>query len=202
MDKYLRFFIKFQPYMIVLFTLQMVMVLTPAMAQTETDGIENLRFGGKVAVVFGFSWALAVVALITAIHKEDKRLIYPYACLFGFELLLLVLREFYIIAVHGFFIEVLTIKMYVAALGKWHFHAPVTCPWLHFRLIVEHFPVVPYVCASLFALHRLFTVDPIETRRDEGFVRFDRNEMAAVAESQISSSTISPVPNHNTPQVV
>nr|XP_040223818.2 uncharacterized protein LOC120950112 [Anopheles coluzzii] len=178
MDKYLRFFIKFQPYMIVLFTLQMVMVLTPAMAQTETDGIENLRFGGKVAVVFGFSWTLAVVALITAIHKEDKRLIYPYACLFGFELLLLVLREFYIIAVHGFFIEVLTIKMYVAAL------------------------VVPYVCASLFALHRLFTVDPIETRRDEGFVRFDRNEMAAVAESQISSSTISPVPNHNTPQVV
>lgn len=187
MDKYLRFFIKFQPYMIVLFTLQMVMVLTPAMAQNETDGskyfaginrsssnnthtcsisVENLRFGGKVAVVFGFSWALAVVALITAIHKvsmgsgthhnirividhivffslplsslssqEDKRLIYPYACLFGFELLLLVLREFYIIAVHGFFIEVLTIKMYVAALGKWHFHAPVTCPWLHFLLI-------------------------------------------------------------------
>uniref|UniRef100_A0A182JUE0 Uncharacterized protein n=1 Tax=Anopheles christyi TaxID=43041 RepID=A0A182JUE0_9DIPT len=173
MDKYLRCFIKYQTYMIVVFTMQMVLALTPAMAQSETYGIENIRFGGIVALIFGISWTLAVISLGIAIQKEDKRFIYPYVFVFGLDLSLLILREFYVMIRDGIFIEILTVKIFFAAL------------------------VIPYVVASLFALHRLFTVDPIETHRIEGFVRFDRNELTGVEESQISS-TSAPA-NHSTP---
>uniref|UniRef100_A0A182LZR9 Uncharacterized protein n=1 Tax=Anopheles culicifacies TaxID=139723 RepID=A0A182LZR9_9DIPT len=158
MDKYLRHFIKYQALMIVMFTLLMVIVVTPAMSEVNAHEIENLRFGGPVAIAFGITWAIAVFCLFIAIQKEDKRFIFPYVAVFGLDLSLLVLREFYLMIMHGIFVEILTIKILIAVL------------------------IVPYVFASLFALHRLFTVDPIESQRSEGFVRFDRNETTVVEE--------------------
>uniref|UniRef100_A0AAG5D6X7 Uncharacterized protein n=1 Tax=Anopheles atroparvus TaxID=41427 RepID=A0AAG5D6X7_ANOAO len=156
MDKYLRQFIKYQPYTIVIFTMIMLALFTPLMANSETTEIENFRFGGAVAVTFGVCWFLAVMALIVAIHKEDKRFIYPYVVVFGIELSLLMLREFYLSIVEGIYIELLTLKVIIVGI------------------------ITPYIIASLFALHRLFTVDPIVTLQSEGFVRFDRNSLAGV----------------------
>uniref|UniRef100_A0A182P1Z4 Uncharacterized protein n=1 Tax=Anopheles epiroticus TaxID=199890 RepID=A0A182P1Z4_9DIPT len=164
MDKYLRRFIKYQTYMIVIVTLEMVLLLTPAIADFEVNHFENLRFGGKVAIIFGVIWFFAVMSLIKAIHCEDKRFIYPYAFVFGLDLSLQVLREIYLIMLEGLD-GLIVIKLLVAVL------------------------VVPYVFASLFALHRLFTVDPVGNHRSEGFVRFDRNELTVVEEGQISSTS-------------
>ncbi|XP_052898908.1 uncharacterized protein LOC128305477 [Anopheles moucheti] len=165
MDKYLRWFIKYQACMIAMLTLTMVVVITPAISDNGQREIENLRFGGLVATIFGFSWAAAVLCLAHAIYKEDKRFIYPYVVVFGLDLSLLILREFYLMVIHGFFIEIMTLKLFIATL------------------------IVPYVFASLFALHRLFTVDPIESERTEGFVRFDRNEMTVVEEPNTTSNS-------------
>ncbi|XP_035917296.1 uncharacterized protein LOC118514478 [Anopheles stephensi] len=173
MDRYLRLFIKYQAYMIVVFTLLMVVLLTPFMAQHKPSEIENLRFGGKVAGAFGFIWITAVISLVAAIHKEDATLIFPYLFVFGVDLALLLLREIYLITTHGFFVEFLAVKIVIAAI------------------------TIPYVFASLLALHRLFTVDPIETHRNgtEGFVRFDRNETNVVAVNHQHNATSTPTPN-------
>ncbi|XP_049297860.1 uncharacterized protein LOC125771360 [Anopheles funestus] len=175
MDRYLRWFIKYQAYMIVVFTLTMVVVITPAMSEHNANEIENLRFGGPVATIFGFTWAVAVLCLIIAIQKEDKRFIFPYLAVFGLDLSLLVLREFYLMIIRGIFIEIITLKIFIATL------------------------IIPYVFASLFALHRLFTVDPIDSQRSEGFVRFDRNETIGVEENQANTSSNST--NHAIPVV-
>lgn len=168
MDKYLRQFIKYQSYTIVIFTMIMVAICTPMMAQFETNEIENIRFGGAVAVTFGVSWFLAVVSLVVAIHKEDKRFIYPYLVLFGIDLFLLILREFYLTIIEGNYPELLILKMMIGAI------------------------IIPYVVASLLALHRLFTVDPIVTLRSEGFVRFDRNEVVGVQQTNAPDTSFSP----------
>ncbi|XP_053666377.1 uncharacterized protein LOC128715496 [Anopheles marshallii] len=165
MDRYLRWFIKYQAYMIVVFTLTMVVVITPAMSDHSQREIENLRFGGPVATIFGFTWAAAVLCLMIAIQKEDKRFIFPYLAVFGLDLALLILREFYLMIIHGIFIEIISLKIFIATL------------------------IAPYVFASLFALHRLFTVDPIESQRSEGFVRFDRNEMTVAEEPNTTSNS-------------
>ncbi|XP_050075782.1 uncharacterized protein LOC126563200 [Anopheles maculipalpis] len=171
MDRYLRWFIKYQAYMIVVFTLLMVVLVTPAMAQNNIQEIENLRFGGTVATIFGFSWAAAVLCLVYSIQNEDKRFIYPYLAVFGLDLTLLLLREFYLMIAHGFFIEIITVKIFIATI------------------------TIPYVFASLFALHRLFTVDPIETQRSEGFVRFDRNETTSGIQENPHSTISTSTPN-------
>uniref|UniRef100_A0A182WJJ6 Uncharacterized protein n=1 Tax=Anopheles minimus TaxID=112268 RepID=A0A182WJJ6_9DIPT len=176
MDKYLRQFIKYQACMIIMFTLTMVVMITPAIAQSNTQEIENLRFGGTVATIFGFTWTIAVCCLMIAIQKEDKRFIFPYLGVFVLDLSLLLLREFYLMITRGFFIEVFTIKIFIATL------------------------IVPYVFASLFALHRLFTVDPIQSQRSEGFVRFDRNEMTVVENNQTNATNNAA--NHTTIPVV
>ncbi|XP_058126276.1 uncharacterized protein LOC131282787 [Anopheles ziemanni] len=168
MDKYLRQFIKYQPYTIVIFTMIMVAILTPMMGEFEAHDIENFRFGGAVAVTFGVSWFLAVVLLVVAIHKEDKRFIYPYLVLFGIDLFLLILRELYVMFIDRIYVEFLSIKMMLAAI------------------------IVPYVIGSLLALHRLFTVDPIVTLRSEGFVRFDRNEVVGGQQTTAPEPSFSP----------
>uniref|UniRef100_A0A182NKL4 Uncharacterized protein n=1 Tax=Anopheles dirus TaxID=7168 RepID=A0A182NKL4_9DIPT len=174
MDKYLRWFIKYQSYTIVSFTLTMVIAVTPIISHHEPNEIENLRFGGVVAVTFGISWTIAAMCLVIAIQKEDKRFIYPYVCVFGLDLTLLVLREFYLMIIEGIYVEIITLKIFLAAI------------------------TIPYVAASLFALHRLFTVDPKMTQRAEGFVRFDRNEITGVEENQLNANTTSPA-NHVIP---
>uniref|UniRef100_A0A182QX41 DUF7027 domain-containing protein n=1 Tax=Anopheles farauti TaxID=69004 RepID=A0A182QX41_9DIPT len=174
MDKYLRCFIKYQSYTIVSFTITMVIGFTPYLAENKPKEIEDLRFGGTMAVAFGLSWAIAVLCLIIAIQREDKRFIYPYVFVFGLDLTLMVLREFYLIIIEEFYIQLMLLKILVAAIA------------------------IPYVFGSLFALHRLFTIDPKSTTRVEGFVRFDRNETIGVDESQLNAVNNGST-NHVTP---
>ncbi|XP_058054575.1 uncharacterized protein LOC131206159 [Anopheles bellator] len=152
MDKYLRLFIKYQVYTIVMFTSLMIALFTPVLAHHDANSIEDLRLGGVTAVMFASGWFTATVFLVVAIHKEDKRCIYPYAFMFALDLVLLILREIYVMIIGDFLLELWSIKITVVLM------------------------TVPYVTASLLALHRLYTVDPIVTQRSEGFVRFERNE--------------------------
>ncbi|XP_053676689.1 uncharacterized protein LOC128726871 [Anopheles nili] len=168
MDKYLRWFIKYQMYLIIVVTMTMVVMFTPIMADHEAQEIENLRFGGYVALLFGITWAAAVICLVIAIKKEDKRFIYPYAAVLVLDLSLLILRELYRAIFDNIHIHIVGIAIFIGAI------------------------TLPYVCASLFALHRLFTVDPIVIQQSAGFVRFDRNEVTGVRQDR-PTATSSPV---------
>ncbi|ETN61680.1 hypothetical protein AND_006658 [Anopheles darlingi] len=152
MDKYLRWFIKYQVYTIVLFTTLLITFVTPALAYRNTGNFEDLRLSGVPAVLFASCWFAATVFLIVAIHKEVKRFIYPYAFMLALDLVLLFLRELYLVAIGESATHLWSIKLILFLL------------------------IVPYVAASLFALHRLYTVDPLVTQHNEGFVRFNRDE--------------------------
>ncbi|XP_035785133.1 uncharacterized protein LOC118463008 isoform X2 [Anopheles albimanus] len=153
MDKYLRWFIKYQVYTIVLFTTLLITIVTPALAYREMGSFEDLRLSGVPAVMFASGWFAATVFLIVAIHKEVKRFIYPYAFMLALDLLLLFLRELYLVVIGDFSAHLWSLKLIL-------------------------FLLIPYVTASLFALHRLYTVDPLHTQHNEGFVRFNRDEAA------------------------
>ncbi|XP_050092455.1 uncharacterized protein LOC126575684 isoform X1 [Anopheles aquasalis] len=158
MDKYLRWFIKYQVYTIVLFTTLLITFVTPALAYRNTGNyalptpVEDLRLSGVPAVMFASGWFAATVFLIVAIHKEVKRFIYPYAFMLGLDLVLLFLRELYLVVIGEAETDLWSLKLVLFLL------------------------IVPYVSASLFALHRLYTVDPRHTPHNEGFVRFNRDE--------------------------
>uniref|UniRef100_A0A2M4ARH4 Uncharacterized protein n=1 Tax=Anopheles triannulatus TaxID=58253 RepID=A0A2M4ARH4_9DIPT len=154
MDKYLRWFIKYQVYTIVLFTTLLITFVTPALAYRNADSIEDLRLSGVPAVTFASGWFAATVFLIVAIHKEVKRFIYPYAFMLVLDLVLLFFRELYLLVIGESASHLWSLKLILFLL------------------------IVPYVSASLFALHRLYTVDPLDTQHNEGFVRFDRDEAA------------------------
>ncbi|KAL9701620.1 hypothetical protein quinque_005061 [Culex quinquefasciatus] len=89
--------------------------------------------------------------LFIGIFKEKKTLLYPFCVLFLLDLVLVLLRDFYLM-------------IYDSSWYKTVFFN-VCLPLMFF--------IVPYVILSMLALMKLFEVDPI-VRTDDNFVRFDR----------------------------
>ncbi|XP_053690278.1 uncharacterized protein LOC128738860 [Sabethes cyaneus] len=159
MDKLLRFFIKFHGYCIAVatsvLTVLFTSIFTSHMQQASWEELYDLRYTGIPALVFGIAWMVVNSLLIIGIYQERKTFLYPFTILFLFELLLVILRDIYLIA-NDF-------AWYKSVFFNF------SLPFLLF--------IIPYVIFTMLALRRLFDVDPI-TRTNDSFVRFDRNPSA------------------------
>uniref|UniRef100_A0A8D8NT32 (northern house mosquito) hypothetical protein n=1 Tax=Culex pipiens TaxID=7175 RepID=A0A8D8NT32_CULPI len=155
MDKFLRFFIKFHGYCIAvassILTALFTSIFTSNWAYIRYEEFYNLRYTGIPALVFGLVWMVANSLLFIGIFKEKKTLLYPFCALFLLDLVLVLLRDFYLM-------------IYDSSWYKTVFFN-VCLPLMFF--------IVPYVILSMLALMKLFEVDPI-VRTDDNFVRFDR----------------------------
>ncbi|XP_065079768.1 uncharacterized protein LOC135702663 [Ochlerotatus camptorhynchus] len=157
MDKFLRIFIKFHGYCIAIVSSILTILFTGILSSNAESHIQwedfvDLRFTGIPVLIFGITWMVANSLLIIGIFKETKVFLYPFCILFVIELFLMLIRDLFL----------------VITLDQWYRTAffNITLPFFLF--------VIPYVTMSMFALMRLFDIDPIN-RAEDNFVRFDRS---------------------------
>ncbi|XP_065079769.1 uncharacterized protein LOC135702664 [Ochlerotatus camptorhynchus] len=98
MEHYLRFYIKFQSYVIAIATiLGSVFTAVTIFANTDfhypLEEFYNYRFMGSGALLFGVIGFAVGISLFYGIFKEDKQFVYPFIPLFMLELFLLVVRD-------------------------------------------------------------------------------------------------------------
>ncbi|XP_058461550.1 uncharacterized protein LOC131436702 [Malaya genurostris] len=159
MDKFLRLFIKFHGYCIAVvssfLTILFTSIFSSSLHSHNWEELYDLRYTGIPVLIFGLAWMVANSLLIIGIFKEKKAYLYPFSVLFLLDLLLVIIRDLYLI-----------ISQYT-----WYYTV-----FFNFSLPILLF-IIPYVVLSILALMRLFDIDPI-IRTDQNFVRFDRNSAA------------------------
>ncbi|ETN61681.1 hypothetical protein AND_006659 [Anopheles darlingi] len=99
MERYLRFYIKFQGYMIGMITLLFSVIITFFIHQ-ESQSVRypmeyyyNFRFMGAAPVVLGLIWFLVAVSFLYGVYTESKQLLFPYGLMYLIDLFLIAIRD-------------------------------------------------------------------------------------------------------------
>lgn len=98
MERYLRFYIKFQGYIIAVTCLLFTVLITLVIFfhnpfHYPGDEISNYRYVGNTAMTFGVLWFIVGTSMLYGIFKEDQKFLYPFAVMFMFDLFLLFSRD-------------------------------------------------------------------------------------------------------------
>ncbi|XP_050092453.1 uncharacterized protein LOC126575682 [Anopheles aquasalis] len=156
MERYLRFYIKFQGYMIGMITLLFSVIVTFFIhkeSQSYTYPMEyyyNFRFMGHTPLVLGIIWFVVAVAFIYGVYTESKQLLFPYALMYLIDLFLIAIRDVIMI---------------------WHEQRWYSMVFTNFPAAVAVLYVSCYLMMTLIALSRLFSSDP-KSLQGTNFARF------------------------------
>lgn len=156
MERYLRFYIKFQGYMIGALTLLLSVLLTFVIYDSTSftyplEEYYDYRFMGSSALVLGVFWFCAGVSFIYGVYHEIKQCLLPFAILYLMDLFLMALRDLVMI---------------------WHDRRWYTTLFLNLPAAIVALYITTYLFMTLIALSRLFTTDP-KPQRGDNFMRFN-----------------------------
>uniref|UniRef100_A0A182JFA8 MARVEL domain-containing protein n=1 Tax=Anopheles atroparvus TaxID=41427 RepID=A0A182JFA8_ANOAO len=156
MERYLRFYIKFQGYMIGVITLVFSVFMTFVIYDTNPltyplAEYYDYRFMGSSALVLGLFWFCAGAAFIYGVYHEIKQCLLPFGVLYLCDLFLMAFRDLILIW-HD---------------RRWYSMVFVNAP---VALIVLY--ITCYLFMTLIALSRLFSLEP-KPQTGDNFVRFN-----------------------------
>ncbi|XP_058054573.1 uncharacterized protein LOC131206156 [Anopheles bellator] len=156
MERYLRFYIKFQGYMIGVFTLVFSVLITMVIFNTNnfTYPLEyyyNYRFMGAVAVLLGVMWFGAGAAFLYGVYRESKQCLLPFALLYLIDLFLIAIRDI---------------------LMLWHDKRFYSMVFTNLPSAFVTLYITCYLLMTLIALSRLFSTDP-KPEPGSNFIRFN-----------------------------
>lgn len=155
MERYLRFYIKFQGYLVGVFTLLFSIFLTFIIYDANSfyypmEMYYDYRFMGSTALVLGAFWFGAGVCFLYGVYREIKQCLLPFALMYLFDLFLMAIRDIVMIW-HD---------------RRWY----VVLTNLPAAIIVLY--VTCYLFMTMVALSRLFSSDP-KPKPGDNFVRFN-----------------------------
>lgn len=164
MERYLRFYIKFQGYMIGGFTLLLSILMTMVIFESNDpyypmEFYYNYRFMGTTALVLGIFWFIAGVTFMYGVHYEIKQCLLPFALLYLVDLALLAIRDIVMI---------------------WHDRRWYTMVFVNIPTLLAVLYITCYLFMTLVALGRLFSTDP-KPQTGDNFVRFSNGIANPVA---------------------
>ncbi|XP_053676690.1 uncharacterized protein LOC128726872 [Anopheles nili] len=156
MERYLRFYIKFQGYMIGTLTLLFSVLLTIVIYEHNDvyypmEFLYNFRFMGSTALILGLFWLVAGLSFLYAVHREVKQCMLPFALLYLFDVTLLAIRDLVMLWLDR----------------RWYTMVFSNLPVLFVVLFVTC-----YLFMTLIALDRLFSSDP-KPQAGDNFIRFN-----------------------------
>ncbi|XP_050075723.1 uncharacterized protein LOC126563141 [Anopheles maculipalpis] len=156
MERYLRFYIKFQGYMIGAFTVLFSILLTIVIFESNEpyypmEFYYNYRFMGSTAVVLGVFWFIAGVSFLYGVYREIKQCLLPFALLYILDLCLLAIRDIVMI---------------------WHDRRWYTMVFVNIPSLIAVLYITCFLFMTLIALARLFSTDP-KPQTGDNFVRFN-----------------------------
>lgn len=152
MEHYLRFYIKFQSYVIAIATILGSILMAGVIYINSDfhyplDEFYDFRFMGSAALVFGVIWFAVGVSLFYGILKEVKLFVYPFIPMFMLEMFLLIVRDivmiwqnkrwYNMVFMNPFAIAIalyitLHVMMTLVSIGKLIEHDPVSQPGTNF----------------------------------------------------------------------
>ncbi|XP_055607485.1 uncharacterized protein LOC129755155 [Uranotaenia lowii] len=155
MERYLRFYIKFQGYIIAICTIfgsvfMGFLIYSNNSFHYPLEEFYDYRFMGSAGLLFGLIWLLIGVSMLYGLIREDKRFVYPFVVMFMLELFLLLARD-----------------MALIWTNKSWYHMVFVNPAL---ALIALFICV-HTMMSLVALGKLFEHDPL-AQSGTNFVRF------------------------------
>uniref|UniRef100_A0A182WJJ7 MARVEL domain-containing protein n=1 Tax=Anopheles minimus TaxID=112268 RepID=A0A182WJJ7_9DIPT len=156
MERYLRFYIKFQGYMIGAFTVLFSVLITCVIFEANDmyypmELFYNYRFMGSTAVVLGVFWFIAGVAFLYGVHQEIKQCLLPFALLYLLDLCMLAIRDIMMV---------------------WHDRRWYSMVFVNMPSFLAVLYITCYLFMTLIALARLFTAEP-KPQTGDNFVRFN-----------------------------
>lgn len=156
MERYLRFYIKFQGYMIGALTLLLSVLLTIVIYDSNSftyplEEYYDYRFMGSSALVLGIFWFIAGFSFIYGVHYEIKQCLLPFAILYLIDLFLIALRDLVMV---------------------WHDRRWYSMVFVNFPAVIMVLYITSYLFMTLIALSRLFSTDP-KPQTGDNFMRFN-----------------------------
>ncbi|XP_052898911.1 uncharacterized protein LOC128305481 [Anopheles moucheti] len=164
MERYLRFYIKFQGYMIGVFTVLLSVLLSLVIYENNPpyypmEMYYDFRFMGSTAIVLGLFWFVAGVAFLYGVYREIKQCLLPFALLYLLDLFLLAIRDIVMV---------------------WHDRRWYTMVFVNIPSLLAVLYITCYLFMTLIALARLFSSDP-KPQAGDNFVRFNNGITNPVA---------------------
>ncbi|XP_058461548.1 uncharacterized protein LOC131436700 [Malaya genurostris] len=159
MERYLRFYIKFQGYVLAIGTI-LGSILMSFIIYNATDFVFPLeefydyRFMGSAALVFGALWFTVGITMLYGVYKEVKVCLIPFTILYMVDLFFLFIRDIALVWQNE--------RWYKIALLN-----PVTATVVLY--------ITLHIMLSVVALGRLFSYDPV-SQSGSNFVRFKSDD--------------------------
>uniref|UniRef100_A0A182Q371 MARVEL domain-containing protein n=1 Tax=Anopheles farauti TaxID=69004 RepID=A0A182Q371_9DIPT len=156
MEPYIRFYLKFQGYMIGAMTVMFSILMTFVIFESNDpiypmEMYYNYRFMGSTALVLGLFWFVAGATFLYGVHQEIKQCLLPFALLYLFDLCLLAIRDLVMV---------------------WHDRRWYTMVFVNLPSMIAVLYITCYLLMTLIALTRLFSSDP-KPQTGDNFVRFN-----------------------------